>query len=130
MDLLDLWRDNDRLSWRKLGVLISQLPPESATATALRLDPREVIAEDAPLHDPETEQWSRVEQLLAGVRDEVLALRWVYSSVHSKAPLKWKPDPLARPGVTPKGKRAQTDNKQAELLWAHLNRAQGYGQDN
>lgn len=59
------------------------------------------------------------------MRDEVLGLRWVYSSLHSKAPLKWKPDPLPRPGVAVKGKRrpkvdSDEAHAQAEMLWAHL----------
>jgi hypothetical protein len=36
IDLGDLFRAGTRLTWRRLGVLIEHLPPESATKTALR----------------------------------------------------------------------------------------------
>lgn len=129
MDLLDLWRPNDRLSWRKLGVLITQLPPESATATRLRVmaeeDPEEFedLVSEEP--DPENEQWSRVEHILASIRDEIHALRWQYSSAHSgKQRLKWKPEPLPRPGVKPAKRKVRLNEQQTGLLAAHLARTQ------
>lgn len=106
-----------------------QLPPESATATALRLNPLaegDELTPDGP-HDPETEQWSRAEQLIAEVRDELLRIRWLYSTTHSergKGP-KWKPDPLPRPGITPKAQKARLAPEQASLLARHLARTQG-----
>ena len=36
VDLLDLWRRPRRLTYRKVLALVSQLPPDSATASALR----------------------------------------------------------------------------------------------
>lgn len=73
-------------------------------------------------HDPEVEQWSRVEHLLAAIRDELHFLRFSYSSVHAgKHKLKWKPEPLPRPGVAPtKKKRENLSNPQVDLLIAHL----------
>lgn len=107
---------------------MSQLPSESATATALRLqahdDPPAAPAEP---HDPEIEQWSRDQQLMALIRDELHAIRWLYSSAHSeqgKGP-KWTPDPLPRPGVTPEPKRPALSPEQAAALAQHLALTQG-----
>lgn len=128
-----MWRKNDKLSWRKLWVLFKQLPPESATSTALRLaaPPGVVNAE----HDPEIEQWSRVEQLLAAIRDEMHFLRWAYGAAHSgKQKPKWKPEPLPRPGVSPRKKKKDEvlSSPQIDLLWQHLNATNqiGIGDDN
>lgn len=117
------------MTWRKLSVLVPQLPAESATATALRLYAAEGGTEgqqQAPA-DPETEQWSRMEQILAAVRDELHILRWLYSSTHSqrgKGP-KWKPEPLPRPGVAPKKKRLVLAPEQTSVLAQYLARTQG-----
>lgn len=111
---------------------MAQLPAESATATALRLDAAEDPAPDSSSvpHDPETEQWSRMEQLIAAVRDELHVIRWLYASVHSDkgSRPKWKPEPLPRPGVTPR-KKAALAPEQTSLLAQHLARTQGRGQD-
>jgi hypothetical protein len=71
--------------------------------------------------DHETEQWSRVEHLLAAVRDELHYLRHAYGQAHAgKSKLKWKPEPLPRPGIKPKRKREILSDPQAERLWDHL----------
>lgn len=72
-------------------------------------------------HDSETEQWSRIEQLLAGVRDELHFMRHNYESAHSKNKPKWKPKQLVRPGVKPDRKDQKLNSKQADKLWHHLN---------
>lgn len=117
------------MTWRKLTVLIAQLPPESATATALRLDERDAPGEreSGPPHDPETEQWSRVEQLLAGIHDELNVLHWLYASAHKdpKKPLAWKPERLPRPGVAVEVKQVAMQPEQIRVLAAHLARTQG-----
>lgn len=102
---------------------MAQLPPESATATALRLRPS--IGETVE-RDTESEQWSRDQQLLAGVRDELHYLRHAYTVVHSgKTKVQWKPEPLPRPGVAPsRPGRAVVSDAQAELLWRHLQSTQ------
>lgn len=106
-----------------------QLPSESATSTALRLEAAHGDAEAqsrAPA-DPEAEQWSRAEQILAAVRDELHVLRWLYVSKNSergKGP-KWRPEPLPRPGVTPKKKKAVLAPEQTSILARHLARTQG-----
>ena len=106
--------------------LVSQLPPESAIATILRVEAAKNPA-PAPAREPdhETEQWSRVEHLLAAIRDELHYLRFAYGQVHKgKTKLKWKPEPLPRPGIAPKKKREVLVEPQVELLWAHLQKTQ------
>jgi hypothetical protein len=94
-----------------LHVLVRALPPESATVTALR---QVTEFESDVERDPEAEQWSRVEHLLAGVIDAVHQHSWIYVSAHSdRAPD--RPPPLPRPGVAPKKTRLTIT--QAELLF-------------
>lgn len=75
-------------------------------------------------HDPESEQWSRLEQLVAGLRDEVHFLRHAYAVTHSKQKVKWTPEPLPRPGIKPKMKRAVLAPAQLSLLQQHLQATQ------
>lgn len=102
---------------------MSQLPPESAIATILRVerqnDPEAITFAGEPDH--EIEQWSRVEHILAAIRDELHYLRHAYGQAHSgKTKVKWKPEPLPRPGFKSKKKREILSDPQAERLWAHL----------
>lgn len=76
-------------------------------------------------HDPETEQWSRVEQLLASVRDELHYLRHAFMQSKSTRTLRWKPEPLPRPGVAPRRRRGPATDAQLNALEAHLARTQG-----
>lgn len=113
---------------RKLSVLVAHLPPESALTAALRVDQnslsddeRAEIEAQTDEHDVETEQWSRLEMLIASVRDEMHFLRHSYDSAHHKGRLKWKPEPVARPGVKPKRKeRRPLNDVQVDALWSHL----------
>lgn len=113
---------------RKLSVLVAHLPPESALTAALRVehnslsdDERAELEKDAPEPDAESEQWSRLEMLIASVRDEMHFLRHSYESAHHKGKLKWKPEPVARPGVKPKRKeRRPLNDVQVDVLWSHL----------
>lgn len=117
------------MSWRKLGVLIRQLPPESATATLQRLEnPAPPVK--AQQHDAEHEQWSRAEQLLAAVKDELVALRYSYLSKNSKHRPNWKPTPTPRPGVKPKRARRAAKPQQVSALGAYLDRTQPVEADN
>lgn len=51
IDLLDLWRRPQRLSYRKLLVLVRFLPPDSATENVLRGGPAWTLSHDiADLH--------------------------------------------------------------------------------
>lgn len=113
---------------RKLSVLVTHLPPESALTAELRVetaalsdDEREELEKNAPEHDVNTEQWSRLEMLIASVRDEMHFLRHSYDSAHTKGRVKWKPEPVMRPGVQPKKKERRPLNEtQVDALWLHL----------
>jgi hypothetical protein len=87
------------LSWRRLGVVIEHLPPESATKTALRdeLDDNDLTRlANMPRrgHGP----WSHAELLLAAVHDSVERLIYVQYQRAGVKNLK-APEPLSRPGV-------------------------------
>jgi hypothetical protein len=99
IDLGDLFRAGTRLTWRRLGVLIEHLPPESATKTALRdeLDDGTLSRlASAPRrgHGP----WSHVELLLAAVHDSIERLIYVQYQWAGAKSLK-APEPMPRPGV-------------------------------
>jgi hypothetical protein len=99
VDLGDLFRAGTRLTWRRLGVLIEHLPPESATKTALRdeLDDADLSRlASAPRrgHGP----WSHVELLLAAVHDSIERLIYVQYQRAGAKNVK-APEPMPRPGV-------------------------------
>lgn len=78
-------------------------------------------------HDPDSESWSRAEQLLAAIADQLGIIHWTYISAHSekgKGP-KWTPEPILRPGVTPTEKKPALRPEQQALLARHLARTQG-----
>jgi hypothetical protein len=97
-DLRDLWRDDggaSRLTWRRLGVLINGLPPESATKTALR----DALSDDELTSLARTVaeghgQWSHMEMLLALLADRLGQLVWLNSDGKGD-----RPEPIQRPGV-------------------------------
>lgn len=93
---MNLWRGG--LSYRRLGVLIAALPPESQTKTAVRDSlTTEELAERAP-DDDSHGRWSNTELLLAAVADGVNILAWQQGQINGgkKSP---PPDPIRRPGV-------------------------------
>lgn len=110
MDLLDLWRPDRRLTWRKMGVLVRQLPPESATATAMRVKAGpDATADAADAGDPAEGRWSHEEMLLASAVDAVRRVEWAIIAVNSergKAPK--QPEPMPRPGVGVKRRKHMT----------------------
>jgi hypothetical protein len=77
------------LTWRRLKVLLTYLPPDSATARSIR----------GADHEPE---WTRTEHLLAGVFDALNMLLWQNAVLSGVKPKPRKPEPLMRPGVTPR----------------------------
>lgn len=102
-------------------MLVGRLPPESATATALRVARSKLLPEAdtearQPERDPESEQWSRMEHLLAAANDQLQALRWITELGISHQSPKWEITPTLRPGIKPKKKISATQ-EQFEILW-------------
>ncbi|WP_256107214.1 hypothetical protein [Streptomyces sp. ODS05-4] len=83
VDLLDWHRD--RLSTRRLAVLIRHLPRDSA-----------LLSET----DGEAAEWNTGDYLLAAVVDHLAAANWMFASVHSDedAEPPERPVPVPRPG--------------------------------
>lgn len=104
-------------------MLLAALPPESQTATAMRLDgekEREERAgrgeEEPPAvapKDPADYPWSATNMLLGTLIDEIRVQRWLYVSAHSKTkpPL---PQQVRRPGVSKKDARRHRSRLTAE----------------
>ena len=114
LDFLDFFRPGSRLGWRKLVVLLEQLPPESALFTAVRNNlPEDELAGEA---DPSRAPWSMVETLMAVLIDEVRALSWLYASAHSGGKTVPKPSPIMRPGASRRGRRRPFDLATAQRL--------------
>lgn len=87
--LLELYRGD--MSWRELRVFLRYLPPDSATAAAVR----GLTAEE--------EHWTIDRQLMASMVDSqnFLAALTLYVNADPKRRGKFKPpDPIDRPGVT------------------------------
>lgn len=115
-------------------MLIPHLPAESALAVAQRMrrknDPsiQDLLAEMDPVpRDPDAEAWSRAEQLLAAIADQLGIIHWTYLSAHSdkgKGP-KWKPEPIIRPGVQPTEHKPLLEPEQQTMLAQYLSRTQG-----
>lgn len=86
MDLLDWHRD--RLTSRRLAVLVRHLPRDSAVI-------REV--------DGEAAEWSVTDHLLAAAVDHLAAANWMYASVNTAedADPPEAPTPVPRPGPPP-----------------------------
>lgn len=104
VDLLDLYRPGRKLSHRKLSILLSHLPPESATATAIRNTAVESGEQPESDADPADGQWSLQEMLLASVVDELRFSRFEFRQVNTKNPGP-APSQVGRPGVKTKKKR-------------------------
>lgn len=102
LDFVDFFRPGSSLGWRKLLVLVSHLPPESAVNTAIRrATPESTLEDNAP--DPVKVPWSAVELLMAALIDEVRHGNWIYVQAHSEGSVP-KPAPIKRPGVSGKQK--------------------------
>ncbi len=90
------------MTWRRLRVLVDQLPPESATKSALRDAMSAEEWEQATERDAPAGwgAWSHEALLLAQVADRVAQVEWALIAVNSekgKAPK--APAPIVRPGV-------------------------------
>lgn len=88
VDIRDL--GSESLSWRRIGVLIRQLPPQSATWVSKN-------GGDA--------LWGLTEQLLAATVDALNVGNWQRAaSGLDKGKQPKKPSPIPRPGVKPEGR--------------------------
>ena len=87
------------MTWRRLGVLIRSLPPESATKTAIRNNMNPLhTASAAKSSDAAQAPWSHTEMLLALLVDNIRWLIFVTLRVNGNKKAK-APEPLARPGT-------------------------------
>lgn len=91
-----------RMSWRRLKVLLRQLPPESATAR-VQLGP---VAE-----------WSPTEYLLAAIVDAERAALWQRSGGRGR-----RPTPVERPGRRDGGTRLGRTTRTKAQVRAYLAR--------
>ncbi|MEV0830899.1 hypothetical protein [Nonomuraea rubra] len=105
------------MTWRRLDVLLRNLPPESRLKTALRNEvPDQELRRMSEGADPSTGQWSHAEMLQALVIDALREIRYVLVKVNGgKAK---PPDPLPRPGVKArrKGRRHLTPQQQEAVF--------------
>lgn len=93
----DLFLPRSGLTWRRLLVLVNNLPPEAALNTAIRNRmPEDQLAENAS--DPTKARWSNVESLLATLIDEMRNNTWAYMQAKTDKAIP-RPEPIARPGV-------------------------------
>jgi hypothetical protein len=106
-DLRDLWRPNGgatRLTWRRVGVLIERLPPESALKTAIRDAQGAVtLARQAASEDGDSDTgfgpYSNTDMHIAALIDEI---RWLRHAIyHAQGAKPKKPHQYPRPGVMP-----------------------------
>lgn len=93
--LLELYRGT--LSWRELRIFLKFLPPDSATARAVRGS------------TPDEDTWTLDRQLLAAAVDSVRENTFAMVKLHGD-PKKTKrmkpPDPIERPGVQPRSQKS------------------------
>jgi hypothetical protein len=96
-------------------VLIRSLPPESATKTAIRNNMNPLhTASAAKSSDAAQAPWSHTEMLLALLVDNIRWLIFVTLRVNGNKKAK-APEPLARPGVAPKGSRKPLPRTDADF---------------
>lgn len=108
------------MSWRRLRVLIQQLPPESATWTALRnAMSDEELAEQAEKGEPEKGRWSQLEQLTAAVLDATRRVEYVLICANSDSKRKRPdpPEPTPRPGGKPLRPKTTLTDASASFLF-------------
>jgi hypothetical protein len=109
---------------RRLRVLVENLPPESATMTALRnAMTAQEYEQQAARGEPEKDRWSKTEQLLALLYDAVCDLQYITAVAnHSGKGRKPKrPTPLPRPGVTKPKSREPMSEQAANTLFQLIN---------
>jgi hypothetical protein len=105
------------MSWRRLGVILDQLPPESAYYTAVResLSPHELAELSERADQSRFGPWSHLEMLLARVGDGINHLAWMQTKGDTPAP-----DPYPRPGVRRPGNVVPLNPEAAAYHLAYL----------
>lgn len=118
-----MWRargGRSRLTWRRLGVLIDGLPPESRTKTAIR-DAHGAVAlaqqaKDSGGGDDGWGSYSNSDMHIAALIDEI---RWLRHAVyHAQGAKPKRPKQYPRPGVMPE--RIRKLNPEAHAYLARL----------
>ena len=130
-DLRHLWMPHhgpSRLTWRRLAVLYDGLPPESLTKTAQvdALDPAE-LASMAKKDRDGFGPFSRTDMLIADLVDAVnlntYILRLANTDKAKQKSVK-PPEPVYRPGVTPRKRRTRA-SVEAQRLLEHMRANRG-----
>lgn len=122
MDLRDLWRGD--LSYRRLWVLLNDLPQESLTQTALRDDPNR---ENLPTSEADEERfgpWRLDNYQLSLLIDEVSQLRYAVGVAYRLDPNP-VPEPTPRPGRAKRPNGASAEVAAARRYLAEFNRGKG-----
>lgn len=72
---------------------------------------------DAPVaeYQPERQPWSHLEMLVAKVADEVSLARWAVIATGSGGKAPPVPEPMRRPGSTPRKRRGMTREQAARI---------------
>ncbi|MEV7250765.1 hypothetical protein [Streptomyces cyaneofuscatus] len=99
-----------------MRIWIEQLPPESATKTAMRnAVPDDVMAQASADYRPDLAAWSRLEILLVELKDEIRLSRAVAIAAAGGTAPEFTPTP--RPGVPPTSaaKRRMSDEQRRAL---------------
>lgn len=109
VDLCDL--GGERLTWRRLGVLIRQLPPTSATWLA---------------KSGGESVWGLTEQLLAAAVDALNIANWQRAAAgRKKNEQPAQPEPITRPGVKKMGRRFGTSSLSIAEMRRRMERRNG-----
>lgn len=124
IDLGGLRRRGGFLTWRKLGVLIRHLPPQSATMTALRNTmPAELLARQSTDADPGRAPWSHDQMLSAAQLDTLRLILHVLIAANGGKPGD-PPPPTRRPGVAGQKKRRRLSADERRALDPRLRQPQ------
>lgn len=83
----------------------------------------EELEQQARKGKPEEGRWSMVEQLLARVDDSLREIQYILVVANSdgKGRKPKRPEPMRRPGVTPKQQREPMSDQAAERLFKLIN---------
>lgn len=91
----------DRVTLRRLRVIVAGLPATSRLKTVMRQQMRDARIPPTPVEDLPPETWSETDWHLAAVRDLLARLIWLYLCTHRepRTAAPDEPEPVPRPGV-------------------------------